>query len=112
MATYVRIQDRKFGTQDLFREGRISDSMMHYEWAERVGVSVCDDLEALMDYYVQCPIEIGDDPVIIALEGDIADDQPVDAEYGERLIFPTKIVSIEDAESAGFFDGINARLGE
>ncbi|QIK63821.1 hypothetical protein G7068_11945 [Leucobacter viscericola] len=110
MATYVRIQDRKHGIEDLLREGRASLPMRNEETDTRYGVSVCTNLEALMDYYVQCPIEIGDDPVIITLEGDIADDQPLDAEYGEILINATRVVSIESAEDAGFFDGINARL--
>lgn len=110
MTTYVRIQDRNHGTEDLFREGRYSLSMREHEGDERIGVSVCDDLEALMDYYVQNPIEIGNDPVIITLEGELSDDEPLDAEHGERLIIPTRIVSIVDAEEAGFFDGINARL--
>lgn len=31
---------------------------------------------------------------------------------GEYLIIPTRVVSIESAEDAGFFDGINERLGD
>ena len=57
-------------------------------------------------------VEIGDDPVIITMEGVESDDEPLDAELGERLIHPTRIVSIVSAETAGFFDGINARLDD
>ena len=46
------------------------------------------------------------------MEGRETDDQPLDAQYGERLITPTRIVSIESAEAAGFFAGINARLDD
>ncbi len=55
MATYVRIQDRKYGTDELFTEGRLSNDMMVRDHNARLGVSVCSDLESLMDYYVQFP---------------------------------------------------------
>ena len=112
MSTYVRIQDSKWGTDGLFDADRLSWDMGMCEDNARHGVSCCDDLEALLDYYVQCPIEIGDDPVIITMEGRETNDQPLDAQYGERLITPTRIVSIESAEAAGFFAGINARLDD
>lgn len=108
--TYTRIQDRSWGTDELFTAGRQSNDMGWNESNARTGVSVCEDLDALMDYYVQAPIEIGSDPVIITLEGELAEDQPLDADLGEYLIIPTRVVSIESAEDAGFFDGINARL--
>ena len=110
--TYVRIQDRKYGTEGLFATDRMSYvpfSGFNEETA-RHGVSACIDLEALMDYYAQFPIEIGDDPVIITMEGEPSGDTGLDAEFGEYLIRPTRIVSVESAEDAGFFDGINARL--
>lgn len=109
-STYVRIQDRKYGTDELFTEGRLSNDMLAREHNARLGVSVCSDLDALMDYYVQFPVEIGDDPVIITLEGEPSGDTPLDGEFGEYLIIPTRVVSIESAEDAGFYDGINARL--
>ena len=111
-STYVRIQDRKYGTEGLFDTDRLSWDMGMCDDNARRGVSCCDDLEALLDYYVQAPIEIGDDPVIITMEGVESDDEPLDAELGERLIHPTRIVSIVSAETAGFFDGINARLDD
>lgn len=109
--TYVRIQDRQYGTDSLFDPDRISWGMGMTETSGRNGTSCCTDLEALMDYYVQAPIEIGADPVIIVMEGIESDDTPLDAHLGERLIHVTRIVEILDAETAGFFDGINERLG-
>ena len=67
MSTYVRIQDRKYGTEGLFDADRLSWDMGMCDDNARCGVSCCDDLEALLDYYVQAPIEIGDD------EGDVTD---------------------------------------
>ena len=109
-STYVRIQDRKYGTEGLFDADRLSWDMGMCDNNARHGVSCCDDLEALLDYYVQAPIEIGDDPVIITMEGVESDDEPLDAELGERLIHPTRIISIVSAEAVGFYDGINERL--
>ena len=111
-STYVRIQDRKYGTDGLLDAERLSWDMGMCERNARRGVSCCDDLEALLDYYVQAPIEIGDDPVIITMEGTPSDDEPLDAEFGERLIHPTRIISIVSADEAGFYEGINARLEE
>ena len=111
-STYVRIQDRKYGTDGLLDADRLSWDMGMCESNARRGVSCCDDLEALLDYYVQAPIEIGDDPVIITMDGVESDDEPLDAEFGERLIHPTRIVSIVSADEAGFYEGINARLEE
>ncbi|GAA2183336.1 hypothetical protein GCM10009785_26540 [Brooklawnia cerclae] len=110
-ATYVRIQDRKYGTDGLFDPERLSFGMSMSDESARRGVSCCDDLESLMDYYVQAPVLIGDDPVIVVMEGELSDDEPLDAQLGERLIFPTRIVEVIDAETAGFFDGVNERLG-
>lgn len=111
-STYVRIQDRKYGTDSLFAEGRLSNDMQAREHNARLGVSVCSDLDALMDYYAEYPVEIGDDPVIVTLEGEPSGDTPLDGEAGEYLIIPTRVVSVESAEDAGFYDGINARLDD
>lgn len=111
MSTYVRIQDRQYGTDGLFDPERLSFDMMARDELARRGVSCCSDLEALMDYYVQFPVEIGDDPVIITMEGEPTGDTPLDGEFGEYLIHPIRIISIESAEDAGFYDGINERLG-
>lgn len=112
MTTYVRIQDRQYGTDSLFDRDRLSYDMMARDETARRGVSVCTDLDALMDYYIQCPIEIGDEPVIITLEGEPSGDTPLDADMGEYLIHATKIISVISAEDAGFYDGINERLGD
>ena len=111
-STWVRIQDESHGTESLLDPERMSYDMVMSDRSARRGVSVCTDLDALMDYYIERPIEIGDRPVIVTLEGDETGDTPLDEEQGEHLIYPTRIVSIADAEAAGFFDGINARLGE
>lgn len=113
MATYVRIQDRQYGTETFFDADRLSfDPTSFQDETARRGVSVCADLDALADYYLQCPIPIGDDPVIITLEGELSTDTPLDAAMGEYLIHPTRVVSIESAEDAGFFDAIDERLGD
>src|SRR5690606_17242389 len=110
MATYVRIQDRKYGTDGLLDTSRLSfvPTSMDDDTA-RPGVSCCADLEPLMDYYVQFPVPIGDDPVIVTMEGEPSGDTPLDGEYGEYLIYPTRIISVVDAEEAGFYAGIDER---
>ncbi|MGY5765008.1 hypothetical protein ACXET9_07405 [Brachybacterium sp. DNPG3] len=110
-STYVRIQDRQYGTDSLFIEGRRSfvPTSMDDE-RSRLGVSVCADLESLLDYYYEHQLPIGDDPVIITLEGEPSGDLPLDAAAGEHLIIPTRVVSIESAEDAGFYDGIDERF--
>lgn len=82
----------------------------------RHGISVCDTIEELAEYIAQSGVEI--DPhnaVIVEVAGRwYSDDEPCDADAGERLILPEQIVSVTDADEAGFFELIDEvfdRLG-
>lgn len=112
MSTYYRIQDRQYGTEGLFDRERVTYDMSYRDETARRGVSCCGSLQELIEYYVQAPVEIGTDPVIIVMEGEPSGDTPLDAHLGEHLIYPTRIVDVIDAEEAGFFDGVNALLDD
>ncbi len=109
--TYFRIQTADRDVNDLL----IPANQVSYHWnniesAEytRTGVSVCESREALAAYLAKSGIPYGDgDWVIVELTGDLSDDDPYDAEYGEILIHPTEIVSVTEMDDE-FFDLIGA----
>lgn len=104
--TYFRVQSGDRDVADpLTPEGQTSLAWGHDHLddrsTDRVGVSVCDSRESLAAYLVGTGIPYGAPGwVLVELEGDLSDDQPLDADRGEYLIHPTRIVScslIDDA---------------
>lgn len=67
----------------------------------RHGVSVMPTLAKLAAYVAVSGIDAGT-PVLVEVEGPESDDEPVDGEYGEELLLPTRAALIEDDQD--FFD--------
>lgn len=106
MATGYRIQD--FPAQALLDGPQTS--MSYRDYSERPGKSVCLTLEDLAEYFAHVGIPIGDNPILVEVEGDWElDIEDEDAEYGVRLIHPTRIVS-ETPLGDDFYDLVNAIL--
>jgi hypothetical protein len=65
----------------------------------RRGVSVCTDLDDLVDYFAECECDYGpeyiDRLVVIELEGSLSEDDDFDADRGAYLIYPSRIVSVQ-----------------
>lgn len=109
--TYYRIQTADRDVNDLLNPA----NHVSYHWNNidneqytRRGVSVCESREDLAAYLAGCGIPYGDgDWVIVELDGEISDDTPYDAEFGEVLIHPTEIVSVGPLDDE-FFDLIGA----
>src|SRR5690606_2540990 len=76
----------------------------------RYGVSVCRDEDALVDYLAHTGADM-DDAVLIELEGDWSDDEGHDAQIGEELILPTRIVSVRPVTDE-FIERVFARHDE
>ncbi|MFI2667565.1 hypothetical protein [Micromonospora carbonacea] len=95
-ATYFRIQTADRNPSELLNpEHQTSGNWHDIESLARIGVSVCDSRESLAAYLAQSGIPYGSGEwVIVELRGDLSDDDPCDAEYGELLIHPTEIVSV------------------
>lgn len=97
--TYYRVQSADRDPADLLDP----NNHISYHWNNldipqytRRGVSVCETREDLASYLAGSGIPIGDgDWVVVGVDGDESDDTPYDAEYGEVLIHPTEIVSVE-----------------
>lgn len=65
----------------------------------RYGVSVCRDEDDLVEYLSRTGADM-DGCVLVELEGEYSDDEGHDAEYGEELILPTRIVSVRPVTDA------------
>lgn len=105
-ATYYRIQTADRDPADLLAP----ENQVSYHWNEidspeytRQGVSVCATLEDLARYLAGSGIPYGaGEWVIVELAGEVSDDTPYDAEYGEILIHPTEIVSVRPMDDEFF----------
>lgn len=106
--SYYRIQNADRDAQALLDpEQQWSYSYNGQDEDTRHGISACDSLESLADYIAASGVEI--DPhhsVIVELAGPLSDDEPVDA--GEYLVLPDTIVTVTDADEAGFFALVDA----
>jgi hypothetical protein len=61
----------------------------------QAGVSVCRSIESLVQYFRYRAAYLGDDSVLVELEGEpVEDDQDVDADEGALLVRPTRIVRV------------------
>ena len=77
----------------------------------RYGVSVCEDLDDLVEYFGQIGGVNFDDAVLVELAGEYSDDDGHDAHLGEELILPTEIISITPMDD-DIADRILARVEE
>lgn len=113
--TYFRVQDGNQDVNDLLDPAEQLSRAWHHHHLDdahttRKGVSVCDSRETLAQYLatVGQGIPFGlPGWVLVEVEGDLSDDQPLDFEDGEYLIHPTAIVSCEIIPDE-FFDMIGA----
>lgn len=76
----------------------------------RYGVSVCRDEEALIDYLAHTGADFTD-TVLVELEGEYSDEDGHDAELGEILILPSRIVSVRPV-TGEFIEAVAARRDE
>lgn len=94
--TFYRIQPADRDAQLLLDERTWQSRNWNDEWATpRHGVSVCDDIDTLIDYFRTAGGYVDEDMALVTLHGYIADDQDEDHENGAILIHPTRIVSVE-----------------
>lgn len=110
MTTYFRVQDGAFNPAVLLDPERQTSQAWGRTDLDRKGVSVCESREELATYLAGAGsgIPYGSGGwVIVELEGEISDDEPVDAAYGEVLIYPTKVASVTPLDEE-FFELIGA----
>lgn len=95
--TYYRVQPGNRPVDTLLDgEAQIS-SAWHRDDLDRSGISVCESREVLARYLATVGegIPYGSGGwVLVELEGVESDDIPLDAEYGEILVRPTRIVNV------------------
>jgi hypothetical protein len=109
--TFFRVQTADRDVQDLIdpARGQMSYSWFGPESYDQPGVSVCASLRGLAEYLAHSGVPYGvGDWVIVELEGEeIYGSTPMDAEYGEILVYPTEIISVRPMDEAFF-----AMIGE
>lgn len=104
MATGYRIQD--FPAHELLDGPQTS--MSHNDYTERPGKSVCLTIEDLATYFAQAGVPLGDNPILVEVEGDWEMDvEDEDAHLGAHLIHPTRIISAEPV-GEDFYNLVNA----
>lgn len=92
--TFYRIQPADRDPSSLLDESTWESRNWHDEWAPaRYGVSVCDSVDALIDYFRTAGGYVDEDMVLVTLHGYLSDDQDEDHENGAILICPTDIIS-------------------
>ena len=92
--TFYRIQPADRDVADLLDETTWQSRNWNDEWAEpRHGVSVCDDIDALVEYFRTAGGYVDEDMVLVTLHGYRSDDQDEDHENGAVLVCPTRIIS-------------------
>lgn len=110
MTTGYRIQSAAHDVADLLDPTK--QFSLNYNGQDedtRRGISVCDTLDDLAAYIAQSGIVIDTDAsVIVHIEGTPSTDTPCDAHLGERLIHPTRIISVTDADDTGIWDLVSA----
>lgn len=104
-ASYFRVQSPDRAATDLLDPEHQTSNAWHRDDLERAGVSVCDSRESLATYLagVGSGIPYGSTGwVLVELAGDVSDDTPLDAEYGEYLVHPTEIISVAPIDDEFF----------
>jgi hypothetical protein len=97
MRTYYRVQPGNRPVETLLDSEAQISSAWHRDDLNRSGISVCESREVLAGYLATVGegIPYGSGGwVLVGLEGAESDDTPLDAEYGEILLRPTRIVSV------------------
>lgn len=65
----------------------------------RYGISVCDSLDGLATYAATAGMDLWSVPMsIVELDGYPSGDDAEDADHGESLICPTRVVSVTDVD--------------
>lgn len=96
--TAYRVQDQRFGIDDLLDPERMSFAMSGDDELARHGVSCMEDLLSLAAYIAVMGIE-ATVPALVRVTGVLSEDTPVDEEYGEVLLIASdaEIVTDDDA---------------
>lgn len=106
--TFYRIQPANRDTADLLNEDTWQSRNWNDEWATpRYGVSVCDSIDTLVDYFRTAGGYVDEDMVLVELHGYRSDDTDEDHHAGAILVCPTRIVSVTPL-SADIIDRIDA----
>ena len=102
---YFRVQDGALDITELLDPERVS-SAWHRTDRDRPGVSVCESREELARYLATAGsgIPYGSGGwVIVELEGEVIPGaDPLDAEWGEVLIRPTRVVDVAEIDDEFF----------
>lgn len=94
-----RMQDKDRSIEALLDpEQQYSFPMDNDDDLVRHGVSGCMDLTSLAAYIACCAIEASC-PVIVEIEGPESEDTPLDADFGEVLLLPTRARVIEPGDA-------------
>lgn len=93
--TFYRIQPADRDTALLLDETTWQSCNWSDDWAEpRYGVSVCDSIDALVDYFRTAGGYVDDTMVVVELIGCRSGEQDEDHAAGAILVCPTRIVSV------------------
>lgn len=92
---FFRVNPPEFTTDDMMiAENQISINHSN-EDDIRAGLSACTSREDLANYLANSGIEFRDEWTLVEFEGEYADEDDADAEYGCVLVHPTRIVATE-----------------
>ena len=97
-------ESRQYGTERFIEDTETGELVEDI----RYGVSACESIEDLASYVAQSGIEVSD-PVIVAFEADLADDEDHDADLGAVLTFPRRIIGVYD-EGTPEWDAFDAGI--
>lgn len=94
-----RMQDKDRSVEALLDpEQQLSFPMDNDDEGVRKGVSGCTSLTSLAAY-LACSAIQASYPVIVEIEGPESEDVPLDADYGEVLLLPTRARVIEPGDA-------------
>lgn len=108
---FYRIQDAQYAPETLLLPEN-QTSLSYATDTMRNGVSVYRSIEELAAYFCQAGVPM--DPhtsILIELDGEYSEDEGEDAQLGEYLVYPTRIISAGPIPDE-FFDAIEAFFEE
>lgn len=85
--SFYRIHNLDYIENLLVPEAQVSDTAAATEETQRRGVSACESIWELAAYFSISSLAISNE-TLVKMTGTVSDDQPLDKEYGEVLIFP------------------------
>ena len=104
---YYRIQQPEHPVELLLDP----ETQLSTNWCDaddiRHGVSVCDSIESLAEYFAQAGINLSDDCSIVTLTGNWSDEDDADGELGALLIIPTEVLDVTPV-SDDFYELVGA----